>query len=53
MKVSEHVQLVNVDLYGDLFSKHRVHMNARGREMAAKRIVTTMKIFKYENGRAD
>jgi len=53
MKVSEHIQLVNVDLYGDLFTKHGVHMNKRGWEMAEKKIVTTMKIFKYENRRAN
>jgi len=29
MKVSEHIQLVNVDLYRDLFTKHGVHMNKR------------------------
>jgi uncharacterized protein (DUF1015 family) len=30
-----------------------VHTNKKGREMAGKKIVTTIKIFKYENGRTN
>jgi len=43
MKIFENTILINVDPDGDLFTKHRLHMTTKGKGLAAKKMVTTVK----------
>jgi hypothetical protein len=40
MKVFVHAELVYMELYGKLFTKHALHMNTKGKGMAWKKIVS-------------
>lgn len=37
MKVLVHTELVYMELYGNLFTKHGLHMNIKGKGMAGKK----------------
>jgi hypothetical protein len=43
MKVFVHTELVYMELYGNLFTKHGLHMNTKGKGMAGKKIVSVIK----------
>ena len=43
MKVFENTEVIKVDLDRRGFTKHGQHMNAKGKELLAKRIVATIK----------
>jgi len=42
-KIFENTILIKVDPDGDLFTKHWLHMNTKGKGLAAKKMVTTTK----------
>jgi hypothetical protein len=42
MKVFENTVFVNVDLSRHLFAKHGLHINTKGKELAAKKILSTI-----------
>jgi hypothetical protein len=42
MKVSENTVFVNVDLSRHLFARHGLHINMKGKELAAKKTVSTI-----------
>jgi hypothetical protein len=43
MKIFENTILINVDPDGDLFTKHGLCMTTKGKGLAAKEMVTTIK----------
>jgi hypothetical protein len=43
IKSFENTVLIKVDRDNDLFKKHGLHMNKKGKEQAAKKNVTTIK----------
>jgi hypothetical protein len=43
MKVFENTTLIKLDSNRDLFTKHGLHMNNKGKELAAKKIVSSIK----------
>jgi hypothetical protein len=44
MKVFENIALIKLDSNRDQFKKHGLHLNNKGNELAAKKIVSTIKI---------
>jgi hypothetical protein len=43
MKVFENTALIKLDSNRDLFTKHGLHLDSKGKELAAKKIVSTIK----------
>lgn len=43
MKILDHPALLQIDSNRELFTKHGLHMNDKGRELAAKKIASTIK----------
>jgi hypothetical protein len=47
MKVSEHTALIKLDSQRDLFTEHGLHMNNRGKKLAAKKTIHHKVYAKY------
>jgi hypothetical protein len=43
MKVFGNTALIKLDSNRDLFTKHGLHLNKKGKELAAKKIISTIK----------
>jgi hypothetical protein len=43
VKAFEYTALIKLDLNRELFTKHGLHMNGKGKELVAKKIMSTMK----------
>jgi hypothetical protein len=48
MKILDHTLLLQIDSNRDLFTKHGLHMNDKGKELAAKKIASTVKYMLQE-----
>ena len=45
LKVCENARIIAVDSHRDLFTRHGLHMNTRGKEQIARKITQTIKIM--------
>jgi hypothetical protein len=43
VKAFEHTTLIKLDLNRELFTKHGLHMNNKGKELVTRKIISTIK----------
>jgi hypothetical protein len=48
VKAFEHTALIMVDIDRELYTKHGLHLNDRGRELVARKIIPTIKHMLYK-----
>jgi lysophospholipase L1-like esterase len=46
MKILDHTVLLQIDSNRELFTTHGLHMNDKGKELAAKKIASTIKYIR-------